>query len=164
MSDERWPVTSEAELLVFYELSFDAAYRCAGRLARGDRAAAEDLVQDAYVRLIRAAQDRSVDQVGIGWLVTTIRRRFLDRLRSAEREQRRARLVAVDATAVDQPESGWSAPLDGLGERERAALIFRYVDGLPVGQVADLLGASVRATESLLQRAKRKARGSGDGS
>ena len=51
------------------------------------------------------------------------------------------------------------ALLDGLSDRERAALIFRYVDDLPVADVAELLGVRVRAAESLLQRAKRNARG-----
>jgi RNA polymerase sigma factor (sigma-70 family) len=48
--------------------------------------------------------------------------------------------------------------LDGLTDRERAAIILRYVDDLSVAEVADLMGDSLRATESLLQRAKRKVR------
>ena len=36
----------------------------------------------------------------------------------------------------------------------RAALTLRYLDGLPVGEVATMLGRTVHATESLLIRAK----------
>jgi DNA-directed RNA polymerase specialized sigma24 family protein len=40
------------------------------------------------------------------------------------------------------------------GQAERAALTVRYLDGLPVAEVAACLGRSVRATETLLVRAR----------
>ncbi len=159
-NEQRWKVDSEAGLLAFYDHAFDDAFRCAARLTRGDRAAAEDLVQDAFVRLVRAIRSGDVADVGVGWLITTIRRRFIDGLRSSKREERRIRLVAVDPVARNQPPLIAPSLLDGLSDRERAALIFRYVDDLPVAEVAALLDTTVRATESLLQRAKRNARGS----
>jgi len=152
-------VTNEAEMLDFCDRSFTPAYRCAARLTRGDGPAAEDLVQDAFVRLVRAVRTDDVDEIGVGWLITTIRHRFIDRLRSTEREDRRLRLVATEPSTTDVRPSLTEALLEGLSDRERAALIFRYVDDLPVAEVAHLLGSSVRATESLLQRAKRNARG-----
>ena len=45
--------------------------------------------------------------------------------------------------------------LADLNPMQRAALTLRYVDDLPVGDVARLLGRSVHATETLLVRAKR---------
>ena len=39
--------------LAFYDRTFTDAYRYAGRLCGTDRAAAEDLVQDAYLRVLR---------------------------------------------------------------------------------------------------------------
>ncbi len=44
--------------------------------------------------------------------------------------------------------------LAGLGPHHRAALTLRYLDGLPVREVADLLGRTPGATEALLTRAK----------
>jgi RNA polymerase sigma-70 factor, ECF subfamily len=44
--------------------------------------------------------------------------------------------------------------LRSLGEHHRLALTLRYVDGLPVRQVALLLDRTVRATEALLVRAR----------
>ena len=156
---QRWQVDSETALLDFYDHAVDDAFRYASRLTRGDRVAAEDLVQDAFVRLVRAIREGQVHEVGVGWMITTIRRRFIDRLRSNEREQRRLRMVAVEPVVRDRSPIGAVSMLDGLSERERAALIFRYVDDLPVAEVASLLNTTVRATESLLQRAKRNARG-----
>jgi RNA polymerase sigma-70 factor (ECF subfamily) len=53
----------------------------------------------------------------------------------------------VDAEAAHAALSLVSAP-------QRAALTLRYLDGLPVAEVAEHLGRSVRATETLLVRAR----------
>lgn len=151
-----WDVTTEAGVLACYDATFADVYRYAARLT-GDRTTSEDLTQEAFVRLVRAARSGSVTAVGVGWLITATRRLFLDSLRATGREERRLRLVAnepaLEPTGVDDD------LLAGLSDRERAALVLRYVDDLPVPEVAALLGSSVRATESLLQRAKRRARG-----
>lgn len=149
-----WAVGTEQGLLVCYDAAFDEVYRYAARLTRS-RAEAEDLTQEVFVRLVRAARAGSVTTVGIGWLITTLRHLFIDRARSVTAE--RARLVLVASRPAAEPMVEDHQPwLVGLSDRERAALVFRYVDNLPVGEVAALLGASVRATESLLQRAKRR--------
>ncbi len=44
--------------------------------------------------------------------------------------------------------------LDALGPHHRAAPTLRYLDGLPVAQVAEHLGRTVHATEALLVRAR----------
>ena len=152
-------VSSEVGLLSFYDVAFDDVYRIAARLTWGDRSAAEDLVQDAFVRLVRSVRSGAVTTVGIGWMITTVRRLHIDGLRATDREERRLRVVAAP---LSQPASTSSndmeSMLDGLNDRERTAIILRYVDDLSVAEVADLMGDSLRATESLLQRAKRKVR------
>lgn len=159
MTGQQHDVTSEAGLLSFYDAAFDDVYRSAARLTWGDRPAAEDLVQEAFVRLVRSVQAGAVTSVGIGWMVTTVRRIHIDRLRADSREDRRLRVVAASPS---QPTSVGTSEivglLDGLSDRERTALILRYVEDLGVADIAELMGSSTRATESLLQRAKRKAR------
>ena len=44
--------------------------------------------------------------------------------------------------------------LVGLPDDQRTALVLRYVDDLAIADVAELLGRSVRATESLLARGR----------
>ncbi len=142
--------------LAFYDQTFTEAYRYAGRLCGSDRAAAEDLVQDAYLsvlRRLRADQDRDLT---VGYLITTIRHRHLDRIRHDAREERRLRLVAVSP----EPEPAtMPSQLAALPERDRTALILRYVDDLPVPEVASAMGLTVHATESLLARARARLRG-----
>lgn len=163
MSDVQFDVTTPQGFMAFYDIAFPEVYRSAARLTGGDRQAAEDLVQDAFVRLVRSARAGDVSAVGVGWLVTAMRRLHLDRVRSGERERRRLRLVAESANGVASPSDDdvdVDTLLDGLSERERCALVLRYVEGLAVPEIADLMDSTVHATESLLQRAKRKARAS----
>ena len=158
MTEGQHDVTSEAGLMAFYELAFDDVYRCAARLAWGEHPVAEDLVQDAFVRLVRSARSGDVTTVGVGWMITTIRRIHIDALRAKDREQRRLRAVATSPAQAEPTSTGMASMLDGLNDRERAAIILRFVDDLSVPEVAELMGDSTRATESLLQRAKNKVR------
>lgn len=159
MTGQQHDVSSEAGLLSFYDAAFDDVYRSAARLTWGDRPAAEDLVQEAFVRLVRSVQSGALTFVGVGWMVTTVRRIHIDRLRADSREDRRLRVVAASPS---EPTSGGTSEiaglLDGLSDRERTALILRYVEDLSVADIAEVMGSSTRATESLLQRAKRKVR------
>jgi RNA polymerase sigma-70 factor (ECF subfamily) len=156
MSD--WRVGTEAEFLTFYEATVRDAHRYAARLVGADRARAEDLVQDAYMSLLRRAKAGTLTEVGAGWLVLAIRHRFLDTMRGAEREQRRLRLV-WSSTSIDSSDvSGDPLAGSALTDRERAALTLRYVDDLSVADVAAAVGSTVRATESLLARARARVR------
>ena len=155
--EDRHDVTSEAGFAAFYDHAFTTVYRSAARLTRGDRPTAEDLVQSAFVRLVRAVHAGQVELVGVGWVVTAVRRLHIDGLRSADSEQRRIRLVANSTNHTVAPTTA-DGLLDGLSGREQTALILRYVEDLPVADVAALMNTSTSATESLLQRAKRKAR------
>lgn len=155
---EHHELTTEAGLMSFYDAVFDEVYRSAARLTWGDHDTAEDLVHDTFLRLVRSVQAGAVTSVGVGWMLVTLRRIHIDRLRSTSRENRRLRVIAASPPPPHDEPGERGSLLDGLSDRERTALILRYVDDLSVAEVADLMGDSVRATESLLQRAKRKAR------
>jgi RNA polymerase sigma-70 factor (ECF subfamily) len=94
----------------------------------------------------------------VPWLIGTARHKLVDHWRRREREERGLRLL--DRTATEDP---WDAELDTLRAAEvldrltaahRAALTLRYLDDLPVPQVAALLGRTLHATEALLVRAR----------
>lgn len=162
---DQWDISTHDGFIAYYDATLRDAYRAAARLTGGNQASAEDVVHDAYLSLMRAAQRSDVTEVSVGWIVTAVRNRFIDGVRSSDREERRLQLVATTDT-VDAEESSQHSPnatnatalLAALSDRERAAMVLRYVDDRPVAEVAELMGTSVRATESLLQRAKRKAR------
>ena len=113
-------------------------------------------------------------EVTVAWLVGVARHKLADHWRRTAREQRGLAAVAVLAEDADDP---WDEHLDAqvahaalarLPSPQRAALTLRYLDGLPVAQVAAYLGRSEHATETLLVRARAALRriyreeGSGD--
>jgi len=49
-----------------------------------------------------------------------------------------------------------NAAIAGLPERQRVALVLTYYEELANAEVAEVLGVSVEAVESLLARARRK--------
>lgn len=155
---------SETAFLSFYDATIDEVYRYAARLCGADRGAAEDLVQDSYLSVLGRYRVDGERTLTIEYVVTTVRHRFLDRVRSGEREERRLRLVhsAPDTGATDTPDAPeplLSNRLAELPARDRAALVLRYVDDLSVPEVAGAMGLTVHATESLLVRARARLRG-----
>jgi RNA polymerase sigma-70 factor (ECF subfamily) len=131
----------------------------------GDRAVAEDLTSETFLAAVAAFRRAAVDEWTVGWLIVVARRRLVDHWRRQAREDRLAlRLEADDLTdAADD----WPTPLDvdvalaalaRLEPHHRSALVLRYLDGLPVAQVACELGRGFHATEALLQRARRALR------
>lgn len=130
------------------------AYRC------GSVATAEDLTSETFLAAVDAVRRGAVPDLSVAWLIGVARHKLVDHWRRAEREERSLTVVAADPdAAVDE----WDVHLDALAARDmlarlgphhRSALTLRYVDGLPVRQVAELLGRTEGATEVLLVRAK----------
>jgi RNA polymerase sigma-70 factor (ECF subfamily) len=146
-------------LLALYDAALPQVYgyllsRC------GDRATAEDLTAETFLAAVTAARREPATQVGVGWLIGVARHKLVDHWRRQEREERGLRLVRDSRPDTDDP---WDARLDALRAREvlhtlgphhRAALALRYLDGLPVPEVAHHLGRTLHATEALLVRAR----------
>jgi RNA polymerase sigma-70 factor (ECF subfamily) len=93
-------------------------------------------------------------------MIGVARHKLADHWRRVEREQRGLRLLDAEPAHADDP---WEAALDRIRAREvlgrlgahhRAALTLRYLDGLPVPEVARHLDRTVHATEALLVRAR----------
>ena len=140
-------------------------HRLAWRLL-GDRAEAEDVAQESFLRLWNNAAGWRVGEAGLkSWLYRVAFNLCHDRLR-------RRRLVLMD----EPPESVDPAPrpgeamiedergtavrraLDSLPERQRAALILSYYEEMSQAEAAGLLEISEEALESLLARGRRKLR------
>lgn len=155
MSTQIWDVSSEQGFMACYRATLSEVFRYAAMLCGSDRALAEDVVQDVYLAAMSKARDGGLRDLSVGYLIVSVRHRHLDRLRSAQREDRRLRLVAA---SPPDDERYVPSMLASLPERERTALVLRYVDDLSVAQVGREIGVGTRAAESLLARATRRLR------
>ena len=137
-------------------------------LLTGDRAMAEDLVHEAFVRLFGRFRDlRNPDAFG-PYLRTTV----VNLARSHFR-RRRVERDYVDRTAgqpdvhaavdVEGREAMWRA-VQTLRPRQRAAIVLRYYEDLTEAQTAEVLGCAVGTVKSLVSRGidqlRRELRGS----
>lgn len=146
-------------LLSLYDAALPEVYgyllpRC------GQRALAEDLTAETFEAALSACRKAPSPSPSVGWLIGIARHKLVDHWRWAEREQRRLRALAGEYREADDP---WDQRLDALAAREtltrlgphhRAALTLRYLDGLPVAEVAAHLERTSQATEALLVRAR----------
>jgi RNA polymerase sigma-70 factor (ECF subfamily) len=148
-----------AALLDLYDEALPQVYGYL--LARcGWSALAEDLTAETFVAAVVACRRADPPVPSTAWLVGIARHKLVDHWRAAEREQRGLRAVDAEPAPADDP---WDERLDAMLAREvldaqtgthRAALTLRYLDGLPVPEVARVLGRTVHATEALLVRAR----------
>jgi RNA polymerase sigma-70 factor (ECF subfamily) len=126
----------------------------------GSASLAEDLVSETFLAAVAASRQGSLPEVSVAWLVGVARHKLVDYWRRQEREQRSLTAAEQSVADVDDPWDEWLdteaayAALARLPVPQRAALTLRYLDGLPVAAVAEHLGRSVHATETLLARSR----------
>ncbi|HEX6355050.1 sigma-70 family RNA polymerase sigma factor [Actinophytocola sp.] len=126
-----------------------------------DAPLAEDLTAETFLAAVSAVRRPGATAPSVAWLIGVARHKLADHWRRQEREERGLRLLDGElAAGVEDP---WDEELDAirarialaeLGPHHRAALTLRYLDGLPVPEVAGCLGRTVHATEALLVRAR----------
>jgi len=171
--DAQTDVSDEALLVAFGHGDIQAARaltlrltpRLLGFAARmlGDRAEAEDIAQEAMIRLWRQAPDWRQGEAKVStWLYRVAANLCADRLR-------KGRGVALDSLpepADDRPgaeaalqnqarAAALQAALLALPERQRQAVVLRHIEGLGNPQIAEVMEIGVEAVESLTARGKR---------
>jgi RNA polymerase sigma-70 factor, ECF subfamily len=126
----------------------------------GSVVVAEDLTAETFMAAVNASRRGTVAEVNVAWLVGVARHKLVDHWRRVARDQRNLAAAEQMTHGLDNP---WEDQLDAamvhaalarLSAHQRAALTLRYLDGLHVSEVADHLGRSLHATETLLARAR----------
>ena len=127
-------------------------------LLTGSRADAEDLVHEAFVRVVGRLQHLRTPDAFDAYLLRTVVNLHTSRRRHLRVERRylaRERPRPSDAVApndVGERDRIWRA-LDRLPRRQRAAVVLRYAEDRSERETADVLGCSVAAVKSLTARA-----------
>ncbi len=130
----------------------------------GTEADADDVVQEAWLRLSRAD---AVDDLP-AWLTTVVTRLCLDQLR-----KRRTRSVMeaatpdvhapvdpeADALLAEMTGDALQVVLEALAPAERAAFVLHDVFGYPFDEISAIMGRSSTAVRQMASRARRKLQG-----
>ncbi len=140
----------------------------------GDWDAAEELVQDAAVAAIEHWPSEGIPRNPGAWLMTTARRRAVDRVRRQARYRDRLAQLTAEASLVDQPmQTGGVLETDdrlrlmftcchpALSREAQVALTLRSIGGLETGAVARAFLVPEATVAQRLVRAKRKIRDAG---
>ncbi len=132
------------------------------RLVGGDRALAEDLTQEVFLRVYQGLPKFSLRSKFTTWLFQVTKNRVLDELRASERRPRA--LVALDDIAplevLDQPvermeeiDALWRA-VEELSTDLKMALLLRDVVGLSYTEIADSLEVTLATVKWRIYKAR----------
>src|SRR2546423_3451769 len=145
-----------------YERYVGDVYRYALAVLRNP-ADAEDVTQTTFMNAYRAMKDGEEPIKPQHWLIKIAHNACRTR---AIRAARRPREVPLDETVgelavAEQERPNVKAILGALGKlpfNQRSALVMRELEGRTYEEIADTLGVSVSAVETLLFRARRSLR------
>jgi RNA polymerase sigma-70 factor, ECF subfamily len=152
-----------------YDRYVDVVFRYLFHKA-GDRATAEDLTSETFVRALRRIDSLSYQGRDVGaWLVTIARNLLLDHVKSS---RYRLEVPTADMRDADQATAGpeetvlqrladaeLMAAVARLSAEQRECLQLRFVQGLSVAETAAAMGKREGAVKALQHRAVRRLAG-----
>ena len=133
----------------------------------GDRSRAEDIVSEAFVRLLTKAP-RLETRTALAYLLAVARNAFLDGARQRRREVPLPDVVRAPGRDPDDRIDDAKRlravmqALRVLPEGERAALLLRVDHELPYDEIARVLGTSIAAAKVRVHRARLRLAGARD--
>jgi RNA polymerase sigma-70 factor (ECF subfamily) len=140
--------SSLATFLDLYDTTVGTVYAYLHRACSGERSRAEDLTQETYAGALSAWKAGRSDNVTLPWLLTVARNKMVDTFRKQDREARGSTRLqparATDPLEADADAELIRACIRRLPSSQRAVIALRFVDDLPVADVAQLLGKRVR--------------------
>ncbi len=128
-----------------------------------DRGEAEDVAQEAMLRLWRIAPEWRAGEAKVTtWLYRVVANLCMDRLRKRRvtglddiDEPADPAISAEQGLQVAARMDALQSALDTLPDRQKQAVVLRHIDGLANPEIAVILETGVEAVESLTARGKR---------
>ena len=169
----------ERAFRALFDAYFPRLYRFALVRLRGDHDAATEVVQQTFCKAIEGLDTYRGEAALYTWFCQICRNAINDHCRRRNADHRflvpledrpelRAVLEAISAPATERPDvAAWQADvhrliqatMDALPSRYGDVLEWKYVDGMPVAEIARRLSIGPKAAESLLMRARVAFRG-----
>ncbi len=133
----------------------------------GDRATAEDVTSETFVRALRRIDSLSFQGRDVGaWLVTIARNIVLDHVKSSRYRLEVTTADMRDADrATDGPETAVLAKLTNeallacvqqLSGEQQECIALRFIQGLSISETAEIMGKKDNAIKALQHRAVRR--------
>jgi RNA polymerase sigma-70 factor (ECF subfamily) len=151
---------TEEDIRRIYRETIDDLYAFVSRRCSGDRALAEDIVQDAWLRAVRAWHRDGLPDKPLAWLTTVAARLLSNHFRRPAEQPFHEGLGEPAAPDPDRAErrSLLERALTRLPGPQMRLLERFHFDKAAVGQIATSMGVSERAVEGRLRRARQKLR------
>ena len=152
-----------------YDRHAPAVYSLAYRVV-GERQAAEDLVQDTFLKVWRSAGSYKVARGSVRtWMLSIVHNQAIDQLRSAASRRRTQELVELSAISHQPSEAfaeAWRGSrrdqvreaLKALPPEQLEVLEMSYFSGYTHAEIAELLGLSLGTVKSRLRLGSKKIR------
>jgi RNA polymerase sigma-70 factor (ECF subfamily) len=157
--------SSEADLLrVLHDQHAQALWSYVVRLTGGDRARAQDVVQETLLRAWRNPDVlRQVNGPVRGWLYTVARRIVIDEWRTARSRSEVVTEMVPDRGTADETDAVANRAmvvqaLRGLSAEHRAVLVECYLRGASIAEAAATLGIAQGTVKSRMHYALRELR------
>jgi len=153
---------SEADFRALYHALTPGMLGLAMRLCGGERASAEDIVQESWFRAVERMDRFEAPGSVVRWLNGFVVRCWSEARRATIREE--ATDAAVLDTLAPPDASAWSESpvllqaVYSLPEGYRAVLVLHDVEGFTHAEIAERLGIDEGTSKSQLSRARRKLR------
>ncbi len=119
-------------------------------------AQAEDAVQEAFLRIVRNRDRFDCRRSFAAWFYTILRNVCLDYYRKeTRREQQLRELTREQERAADERQTSpdTMAILQAIAPGDREILIYRFIHGLTLREIAEQVGISEEAVKKRAQRA-----------
>ncbi|HHP7238285.1 RNA polymerase sigma factor [Longibacter sp.] len=138
-----------------------------GRRLTDDMQLVEDAIQDVFLALCQRSSDAAALRNPRSYLLTSLRRRILDRLEAADRRRSRNEHYVVDEPTfavspadvdaahdvVAHRRDALADALDTLSDRRREALYLRFYHGLRYREVADVMDIRSQSARNYVSEA-----------
>ena len=159
---------------VLYDRHSRAAYALAYRMM-GERQAAEDIVQDAFLKIWRATRSYRSERGSVRtWLLSVVHNRGIDQLRSSASRRRTQEKIEASAP-TSQPSEAFSEcwrnaqreqvreALKTLPQEQLKVLELAYFSGYTHVEIAELLGVPLGTVKGRMRLGLKKLRDYFDG-